>query len=93
VTVWYVSANRDEAVFPDPTASTSRGRRTTTSRSASARTTAWAQTLAQLEARLFFAELFSRFPEIEPAGPPVRMRGNHFIGIKHLPVRPGPRAR
>ena len=90
VTVWYVSANRDEAVFPDPD-------RFDVGRAPNDHLAfgigshfCLGATLAQLEARLLFEELFARYPKIAPAGPPVRMRGNHFAGIKHLPVRPGP---
>src|SRR5262249_43555291 len=45
--------------------------------------------LAQLEARVLFEELFSRYPRIAPAGPIVRMRANHIAGVKHMPVSLG----
>jgi len=34
-----------------------------------------------------FEELFRRFPDIEQAGPPARLRSTSSGGIKHLPVR------
>ncbi|MGH7896971.1 MAG: cytochrome P450 [Candidatus Binatia bacterium] len=93
VTIWYVSANRDEAVFPEPD-------RFDVGRTPNDHLAfgigphyCLGATLAALEARLFFAELLARFPEIEAAGPAVRMRGNHFDGVKHLPVRLGRRGR
>jgi cytochrome P450 len=89
VTVWYVSANRDEAVFPE--ADRFDVGRTPNDHLAFGIGSHYClgATLAQLEAKLLFAELLARFPEIEPAGLVVRVRGNHFNGIKHLPVRPG----
>jgi cytochrome P450 len=93
VTVWYVSANRDEEVFPDP-------ERFDVGRTPNDHLSfgfgphyCLGAALAHLEARVLFEELFRRLPDIALAGPPVRLRANHIHGIKHLPVRFTPEAR
>jgi cytochrome P450 len=93
VTVWYVSANRDEAVFPDPD-------RFDVGRTPNDHLSfgfgphyCLGAALAHLEARVMFEELFARFPDIALSGPPVRLRANHIHGIKHLPVRFAPETR
>ena len=87
VVMWYVSANRDDAVFPDPD-------RFDVGRTPNEHLTfglgqhfCLGASLARLEIQILFEELLRRLPDIAPAGPAVRMRGNHFAGIKHLPVR------
>ena len=92
VVLWYVSANRDEAVFRDPD-------RFDVGRTPNDHLSfgfgphyCLGAALAHLEARVMFEELFDRFPALAPAGPPVRLRANFINGIKHLPVRLGPPA-
>jgi cholest-4-en-3-one 26-monooxygenase len=87
VVVWYVSANRDERVFPAP-------ERFDVGRTPNDHLSfgfgphfCLGAALARLEIQIFFEELLRRLPDIAPAGPAVRMRGNHIAGIKHLPVR------
>jgi cholest-4-en-3-one 26-monooxygenase len=87
VVVWYASANRDEAAFPAPD-------RFDVGRTPNEHLAfgfgahfCLGATLARLEIQVLFEELFRRLPDLAPAGPPVRMRGNHIAGIKHLPVR------
>ncbi len=87
VTIWYVSANRDEDVFPDPD-------RFDVGRTPNDHLSfgfgphyCLGAALAHLEARVTFEELFRRLPDLALAGPPVRLRANHIHGIKHLPVR------
>jgi cholest-4-en-3-one 26-monooxygenase len=87
VVVWYVSANRDEAVFPAPD-------RFDVGRAPNEHLTfgfgphfCLGAALARLEIQVLLEELFRRLPDLAPAGPAVRMRGNHIAGIKHLPVR------
>jgi cholest-4-en-3-one 26-monooxygenase len=48
--------------------------------------------LAKLEMRLMFEELFRRIPDLEPAGPVARLRSNFINGIKSMPVRFTPEA-
>ena len=42
--------------------------------------------LARLEARVFFEELFSRYPAYEVVGPPLRVPSTLVAGIHSLPV-------
>lgn len=93
VSIWYVSANRDEEVFPDPD-------RFDVGRTPNDHLSfgfgphyCLGAALAHLEARVMFEELFRRLPDIALAGPPVRLRANHIHGIKHLPVRFTPERR
>ena len=43
--------------------------------------------LAKLEMRFMFEELFRRIPNLELAGPIARLRSNFINGIKSMPVR------
>jgi cytochrome P450 len=93
VTVWYVSANRDEEVFPDPD-------RFDVGRTPNDHLSfgfgphyCLGASLAHLEACIMFEELLRRFPDVTVAGPIERLRANHINGIKHLPVRFTPEAR
>ncbi|MCF3121145.1 cytochrome P450 [Streptomyces arenae] len=47
--------------------------------------------IARVTLRLFFAELFARYAEIEVTGAPRRARSTFLSGITHLPVRVRPR--
>ncbi|MER3452646.1 MAG: cytochrome P450 [Acidimicrobiia bacterium] len=88
VVIWYISANRDEAVFADPY-------RFDIARSPNEHVAfggggphyCLGANLARLEIRVMFEELMRRVPRIEQAGPPQRLRSNFINGIKHLPVR------
>jgi cholest-4-en-3-one 26-monooxygenase len=87
VVVWYAAANRDEAVFPEPD-------RFDVGRAPNEHLTfgfgphfCLGAVLARLEIQILLDELFRRLPDVAPAGPVVRMRGNHIAGIKHMPVR------
>jgi len=87
------SANRDRGrSSPTPTASTSRDAERPTSRSASARTTAWAQRSRSSKRGSSSPSCSRVFRRSSRLGRPCGC-GAPFIGIKHLPVRPGPRAR
>ena len=37
--------------------------------------------------RALFTAVLDRLGEVEPAGPPVRLRSNFQNGVKHLPIR------
>jgi cytochrome P450 len=87
VAIYYTSANRDEAQFPDlqrfdirrsPNQHLSFGIGTHFCLGAQ---------LARLETRVFFEELLATFSTIEPTGDPVPIRSNFINGYKRVPVR------
>ena len=92
VVTWYISANRDETIFPDPY-------RFDVRRNPNPHVTfgpggphfCLGAHLARLETRVLFQELLPRLASIEPTGPVERMRSNFVHGIKHMPVRIGAR--
>jgi cytochrome P450 len=90
--MWYGSVNRDEDIFADPY-------RFEIERSPNEHLAfgigehfCLGAGFARKELRLMFEELFRRFPDIDLAGPPERLRSNFINGIKHLPVRYTPEA-
>jgi cholest-4-en-3-one 26-monooxygenase len=87
VSVWYGSANRDEAMFKDPD-------RFDVGRTPNEHLAfgigphfCLGANLARLEIRIMFERLLERLPDIELAGPVQRLRSNFINGIKHMPVR------
>jgi cholest-4-en-3-one 26-monooxygenase len=88
VGVFYVSANRDEAVFDHPD-------RFDVSRTPNEHVTfggggphfCLGASLARLEIRLMFEEVLRRAPDLELAGPVRRLRSSFINGIKAMPVR------
>ena len=88
VLYWFVSANRDEAMFEDPY-------QLTLARKPN-RQLGWGQGgphvclgmhLARLEVRVLFEELARRVRSVELTGPEQFVRSNFVGGIKRLPVR------
>ncbi|MBY0569636.1 MAG: cytochrome P450 [Hyphomonadaceae bacterium] len=88
VAMWYVSGNRDEAVFdrpdeliidrPQPRRHLSFGfgiHRCVGNR------------LAELQLRILWEEILARLPPIEVVGPPVRVLSSFVKGYESLPVR------
>jgi cytochrome P450 len=91
VVVWFSSANRDEAVFTDPS-------RFDIGRSPNDHLSfghgphfCLGAHLARLQMRAMFAAVLDRFDGIEPAGEPRRLRSNFQNGVKRLPIRWTPR--
>jgi cytochrome P450 len=87
VIMWYPSVNRDEDLFADPY-------RFDITRSPNDHLAfgigehfCLGAGFARREIKVMFEELFRRYPRIELAGPPERLRSNFIGGIKHLPVR------
>ncbi len=88
VVTWYVSANRDETMFPEPN-------RFDVTRQPNEHVTfggggphfCLGAHLARLETRILFQELLPRLRSIELAGPVSRIRSNFVNGLKRLPVR------
>jgi cytochrome P450 len=88
VVTWYVSANRDPQMFPDPD-------RFDVTRTPNDHVTfgpggphfCLGAHLARLETKILFQELLPRLAEIELVGPVERIRSNFVNGIKRMPVR------
>jgi cholest-4-en-3-one 26-monooxygenase len=88
VSLWYVSANRDEAHFDDSFRfDVGRTPNEHIAFGGGGPHFCLGASLARLEVRLVLEELVTRFSAIELAGPVQRLRSNFIHGIKHLPVR------
>ncbi|MDA8047916.1 MAG: cytochrome P450 [Actinomycetota bacterium] len=88
VTIWYVSANRDEDVFEDPFRfDILRRPNEHVAFGGGGPHHCLGANLARMEMRLFFQELTQRVPHVEAIGEVSRLRSNFIGGIKHLPVR------
>jgi cytochrome P450 len=87
VALAFVSANRDDIVFdrPDELVLDRRPNPHVTFGRGGPHFCLGAH-LAQLEIRIVFRELFERLSDLRPAGPPVRLRSDHFNGLVSLPV-------
>jgi cholest-4-en-3-one 26-monooxygenase len=93
VALYYVSANRDEAVFGQPD-------RFDVGRTPNEHITFGAggphfclgNSLARLEIRTVFDVLLDRLPDVELDGPPRKLRSNFLNGLKSMPVRFTPAA-
>jgi len=92
VAMWYVSANRDEAYFPDPY----RFDITRTPNDQGAFGTGGPHFclgahLARREVIVMFTELLGRLPDIRATSQPEKLRSNFIHGIKRLPAAFTPR--
>jgi cholest-4-en-3-one 26-monooxygenase len=91
VALYYVSANRDEAVFDDPmTFDVGRTPNEHITFGAGGPHFCLGNSLARLEIRTVFDVLLDRLPDIELDGPPRKLRSNFLNGIKSMPVRFSP---
>jgi cholest-4-en-3-one 26-monooxygenase len=87
VVIWYISANRDETVFPDPFRfDVGRSPNEHISFGGGGPHFCLGANLARLEIRVIFDEVLRRLPDMELAGPVQRLRSNFINGIKHMPV-------
>ena len=87
VSIWYVSANRDEDVFKDPFRfDIERSPNDHLAFGGGGPHFCLGSSLARMEIRVLFEELARRVPALRPVGPPDRLRSNFIGGIKHLPV-------
>ena len=94
VSIWYISANRDEEIFPNPF--TFDIRRTPNQHVAfggGGPHFCLGASLARMEMSILFEELVKRVGSVERTGPVKRLRSNFINGLKHLPVRITPRTR
>jgi len=88
VSIWYASANRDDAHFDDPFRFDIR--RTPNEHIAfggGGPHFCLGASLARMEIHVLFEELVQRAPKVEGLDKPDRLRSNFIAGIKHLPVR------
>jgi cholest-4-en-3-one 26-monooxygenase len=91
ISLWYISANRDESVFDDPFRfDITRDPNPHIAFGGGGPHFCLGAQLARLEIRLLFEELAARVPRLEALGEPERLRSNFIGGIKHLPVRLAP---
>jgi cholest-4-en-3-one 26-monooxygenase len=87
VSIWYISANRDEDVFKDPFRfDITRSPNDHIAFGGGGPHHCLGANLARMELKLFFEELTRKVPHVESEGKPVRLRSNFIGGIKHLPV-------
>jgi cholest-4-en-3-one 26-monooxygenase len=93
VSIWYVSANRDEEVFPDPFRFDVKRWPNEHITFGGGRHFCLGVHLARLELKVLFSELAARAPRIELAGGVSRLRSNLEHGLKRLPVRVAERRR
>jgi cholest-4-en-3-one 26-monooxygenase len=87
VSLWYVSANRDERHFDDPqTFDVERSPNHHVTFGGGGPHYCLGASLARLELRIVLEALVERYASVELAGPVDRLRSNFLHGIKHLPV-------
>jgi cholest-4-en-3-one 26-monooxygenase len=88
IVIWYVSANRDEAVFEDPMRfNIERTPNDHVAFGGGGPHFCLGANLARLEIRVLFEEMLARWSDLELAGEPERLRSNFINGIKHIPLR------
>jgi cholest-4-en-3-one 26-monooxygenase len=88
ILMWYIAANRDPEVFPEPHRfDVGRTPNEHVGFGAGGPHFCLGANLARMEIRIMFEELLDRLPDIELAGPPARLRSNFISGLKHIPVR------
>ena len=87
VALYYMSANRDEAVFDDPYRfDITRNPNEHIAFGGGGAHFCLGANLARLELKIMFEELLARTRDIQPAGDVARLRSNFINGIKHMPV-------
>jgi cholest-4-en-3-one 26-monooxygenase len=88
ISLWYISANRDEDVFDDPFRfDIERDPNPHIAFGGGGPHFCLGAQLARMEIHVLFEELAARVKRVEATGPPDRLRSNFIGGIKHLPVR------
>jgi cytochrome P450 len=93
IIMWYPAVNRDEDVFADPYLFDIARTPNDHLAFGIGEHFCLGAGFARKELKVMFEELFRRFPDIETAGPPERLRSNIVSGVKHLPVRYTPENR
>jgi cholest-4-en-3-one 26-monooxygenase len=88
LSIWYVSANRDEDVFDEPFRfDLTRSPNNHVAFGGGGPHHCLGASLARMEIRLFYEELIRQVSRLEALDAPKRLRSNFIGGIKHLPVR------
>lgn len=91
VVMWFIAANRDPEVFPDPHRfDIRRDPNPHQAFGAGGPHYCLGAQLARLELRVLFEELLDRFPAMRLAGTPTRIASVQTPGIRYLPVQLGP---
>lgn len=85
--LWYIAANRDAEVFPEPDRFDLRRQPNPHLAFGTGRHFCLGAWLARLEVRVTLEEMCRRIRSVEPAGAPDRLRSNFIHGLKRLPVR------
>jgi cholest-4-en-3-one 26-monooxygenase len=86
--LWFLSANRDEDVFPDPFKfDIHRTPNKHLAFGGGGPHFCMGSKLARLEVQILLEELTKRVPELTRLGPAKPLRSNNIHGVKHLPVR------
>jgi linalool 8-monooxygenase len=91
VVLWYASANRDETIWEDPDAFRVARKGRPHLGFGIGQHFCLGSRLAEMELRIVFEELLSRFPRMELVSSPRRLRSNFIAGIKEMRVNTGPR--
>jgi cholest-4-en-3-one 26-monooxygenase len=87
VSIWYISANRDEDVFPNPfTFDIKRSPNEHVAFGGGGPHFCLGASLARMEINIMLEELVKRVKSVEQIGEVKRLRSNFINGIKHLPV-------
>lgn len=88
VTIWYISANRDEDVFENPFSfNIKRDPNEHVAFGGGGPHFCLGANLARMEMNIMFEEIVRRIDSVEQIGQVKRLRSNFVNGIKHLPVR------
>jgi cholest-4-en-3-one 26-monooxygenase len=86
--LWFLSANRDEDVFPDPFKfDIHRTPNKHLAFGGGGVHFCMGNKLARLEMQILLEEMTKRVPELTRLGPTKPLRSNNIHGVKHLPVR------
>lgn len=94
VCLWYSSGNRDEETFGNPMEfDVGRTPNPHVAFGGGGPHFCMGFSLAQLEIKVMFQELFTRLPDIEFNGPIQRLRSNFINGTRHMPIRYTPEPR